>query len=79
MSFVYVGLGNVVDASSIVAIAGYNQVPIRKLVSETKPSKVIVASKEWAIKSVIFTDGGKLILSKLSPDVILKGIVSGRC
>ena len=80
MSFVYVGLGSVVEASRIVAIAGYSQAPIQKLVREAEPNKVVdlvgkSTSRKRRVKSVIVTDDNKLLLCSRAPGIIANSII----
>ena len=72
MSFVHVGFGNMIDTSRIIAIANYAQPSIQELVKEAELSKVIDSSEGHKIKSVIFTDDGRLILCRLSPELLLQ-------
>jgi len=80
MSFVYVGLDSVVETSRIVAIAGYSQVPIQKLVRETEPSKVVdlvgkSTSGKRKVKSVIITDDNRLLLCSRASEIIANSII----
>ena len=80
MSFVYVGLGSVVDTSRIVAIAVYSQASIQKLIREAEPSKVVdlvgkSISGKRRVKSVIITDDNRLLLCSRASRIIANSII----
>ncbi len=71
MKFINIGSGNMVAASRVVALAGPDSAPIKRLVSEAKEEgRVIDVSCGRRTRTVIFTDSDHLILSAIKAETI---------
>lgn len=75
MKFINIGYGNLLAIHRIVSIVPPDPAPIKRLVGDAKADgRVIDSSSGKATKSVIITDSEHIILSALSPEVILERI-----
>ena len=75
MKFINIGYGNLLAIHRIVSIVPPDPAPIKRLVGDAKTDgRVIDSSSGKATKSVIITDSEHIILSALSPEVILERI-----
>ena len=71
MKFINIGFGNMVSANRIVAIAGPDSAPIKRLVQDAKEDdRVIDVSCGRRTRAVIITDSDHVILSALASDKI---------
>ena len=71
MKFINIGFGNMVSANRIVAIAGPDSAPIKRLVQDAKDdNRVIDVSCGRRTRSVIVTDSEHVILSAVQPETI---------
>ncbi len=71
MKFINVGFGNMVSAGRIVAIAGPDSAPIKRLVQDAKEdNRVIDVSCGRRTRSVIVTDSDHVILSAIQAETI---------
>ena len=71
MKFINIGFGNMVSAGRIVAIAGPDSAPIKKLVRDAKDDdRVIDVSCGRRTRAVIITDSDHVILSAIQAETI---------
>ena len=71
MKFINIGFGNMVSANRIVAIAGPDSAPIKRLVSDAKDDdRVIDVSCGRRTRAVIITDSDHVILSAIQAETI---------
>lgn len=71
MKFINIGFGNMVSAGRIVAIAGPDSAPIKKLVRDAKEDdRVIDVSCGRRTRAVIITDSDHVILSAIQAETI---------
>lgn len=63
-----IGFGNYVASSRVVAVAGPDSAPIKRLVQDAKDAGIAVdVTGGKKTQSVILTDSGHVILSVLTP------------
>lgn len=63
-----IGFGNFVASSRVVAVAGPDSAPIKRLVQDAKDAGIAVdVTCGRKTQSVILTDSGHVILSALAP------------
>lgn len=68
-----IGFGNVVNTAKIIAIAGPEAAPIKRMVQNARQlGKVIDATQGRRTKSVIFAENDYIVLSALQPDTLAK-------
>ena len=71
MKFINIGFGNMVSAGRIVAIAGPDSAPIKRLVQDAKEDdRVIDVSCGRRTRAVIITDSDHVILSAIAAETI---------
>ena len=71
MKFINIGFGNMVSAGRIVAIAGPDSAPVKRLVQDAKDSgRVIDVSCGRRTRAVIVTDSEHVILSAIQAETI---------
>ena len=71
MKFINIGFGNMVSAGRIVAIAGPDSAPIKKLVRDAKDDdRVIDVSCGRRTRAVIITDSDHVVLSAIQAETI---------
>ena len=71
MKFINIGFGNMVSAGRIVAIAGPDSAPIKRLVQDAKEDdRVIDVSCGRRTRAVIITDSEHVILSAIQAETI---------
>lgn len=71
MKFINIGFGNMVSAGRIVAIAGPDSAPIKRLVQDAKEDeRVIDVSCGRRTRAVIITDSDHIILSAIQAETI---------
>ena len=71
MKFINIGFGNMVSAGRIVAIAGPDSAPIKRLVQDAKEdNRVIDVSCGRRTRAVIITDSDHVILSAIQAETI---------
>ena len=72
---VEIGFGNYVASSRVVAVAGPESAPIKRLVQDAKDAGIAVdVTSGKKTHSVLLTDSGHVILSVLTPDEVQKRI-----
>ena len=77
MKFINIGFGNMVAAGRIVAIAGPDSAPIKRLVQDAKEdNRIIDVSCGRRTRAVIITDSDHVILSALQAETIAHRLVS---
>ena len=77
MKFINIGFGNMVSAGRIVAIAGPDSAPIKRLVQDAKEdNRVIDVSCGRRTRSVIITDSEHIIFSAIQSETIANRLVS---
>ena len=77
MKFINIGFGNMVSAGRIVAIAGPDSAPIKKLVRDAKDDdRVIDVSCGRRTRAVIITDSDHVILSAIQAETIINRLAS---
>lgn len=78
MKFINIGFGNMVSASRIVAIAGPDSAPIKRLVQDAKDdNRVIDVSCGRRTRAVIITDSEHVILSAIQAETITNRLTGG--
>ena len=71
MKFINIGFGNMVSANRIVAIAGPDSAPIKRLVQDAKEDdRVIDVSCGRRTRAVIITDSEHVIFSAIQSETI---------
>lgn len=71
MKFINIGFGNMVSAGRIVAIAGPDSAPIKRLVQDAREDdRVIDVSCGRRTRAVIITDSDHVILSAIAAETI---------
>ena len=71
MKFINIGFGNMVSAGRIVAIAGPDSAPVKRLVQDAKEeNRVIDVSCGRRTRAVIITDSDHVILSAIQAETI---------
>ena len=71
MKFINIGFGNMVNAGRIVAIAGPDSAPVKRLVQDAKEAdRVIDVSCGRRTRAVIITDSDHVILSAIQAETI---------
>jgi len=71
MKFINIGFGNMVSANRIVAIAGPDSAPVKRLVQDAKEdNRVIDVSCGRRTRAVIITDSDHIILSAIQAETI---------
>ncbi len=77
MKFINIGFGNMVSANRIVAIAGPDSSPIKRLVQDAKEDdRVIDVSCGRRTRAVIITDSDHVILSAIQAETITNRLAS---
>ena len=77
MKFINIGFGNMVSASRIVAIAGPDSAPIKRLVQDAKEDdRVIDVSCGRRPRAVLITDSDHVILSAIQAETITNRLAS---
>ena len=77
MKFINIGFGNMVSAGRIVAIAGPDSAPIKRLVQDAKEDdRVIDVSCGRRTRAVIITDSDHVILSAIQAETITNRLAS---
>ena len=77
MKFINIGFGNMVSAGRIVAIAGPDSAPIKRLVQDAKEDdRVIDVSCGRRTRAVIITDSDHVILSAIAAETITNRLAS---
>ncbi len=78
MKFINIGFGNMVSAGRIVAIAGPDSAPIKRLVQDAKDeNRVIDVSCGRRTRAVIITDSEHVILSAIQAETITNRLTGG--
>ena len=78
MKFINRGFGNMVSAGRIVAIAGPDSAPIKRLVQDAKEdNRVIDVSCGRRTRAVIITDSEHIILSAIQAETITNRLTNG--
>ncbi len=78
MKFINIGFGNMVSAGRIVAIAGPDSAPIKRLVQDAKEdNRVIDVSCGRRTRAVIITDSEHVILSAIAAETITNRLSGG--
>lgn len=76
MKFINIGFGNMVSAGRIVAIAGPDSAPIKRLVQDAKEdNRVIDVSCGRRTRAVIITDSEHVILSAIQAETITNRLI----
>ena len=71
MRFINIGFGNMVSAGRIVAIAGPDSAPVKRLVQDARDDgRVIDVSCGRRTRAVIITDSEHVILSAIQTETI---------
>ena len=77
MKFINVGFGNMISAGRIIAIAGPDSAPIKRLVQDAKEdNRVIDVSCGRRTRAVIITDSDHVILSAIQAETITNRLAS---
>ena len=77
MKLISIGFGNMVSAGRIVAIAGPDSAPIKRLVQDAKEDdRVIDVSCGRRTRAVIITDSDHVILSAIQAETITNRLAS---
>ena len=78
MQFVNIGFGNMVSIGRIVAVVSPDSAPIKRIISDARDNVTLIdASCGRKTKTVLIADSGHIILSGVSPEVIMKRIETG--
>lgn len=73
VSVISIGFGNYVVREKVTAIVSSESAPMRRAVQEArKQGTLIDATQGRRTKSVIFLDGGRIVLSGLSQDTLAR-------
>ena len=72
MKLINIGFGNAVNADRILAVAGPESAPIKRIVQEAKEQKMLIdATQGRKTRAVIITDSNHVILTYLQADTIM--------
>ena len=78
MKFINIGFGNMVSVNRIVAIAGPDSAPIKRLVQDARDdNRVIDVSCGRRTRAVIITDSEHVILSAIQAETITNRLTNG--
>ena len=67
MKLINIGFGNAVNADRILAVAGPESAPIKRIVQEAKEQKMLIdATQGRKTRAVIITDSNHVILTYLA-------------
>ena len=73
MKLINIGFGNLVSDIRIVSIVLPESAPVKRLSQEARENGMLIdATYGRKTKSVIVTDSGHIILSALTPDIIIQ-------
>ena len=71
MKLINIGFGNAVNADRILAVAGPESAPIKRIVQEAKEQKMLIdATQGRKTRAVIITDSKHVILTYLQAETI---------
>ena len=71
MKLINIGFGNIVSANKVVAIVSPESAPIKRLIQESRDSKMLVdATYGRRTRAVIITDSNHIILSAVQPETV---------
>ena len=71
MKLINIGFGNAVNADRILAVAGPESAPIKRIVQEAKEQKMLIdATQGRKTRAVIITDSNHVILTYLQAETI---------
>ncbi len=71
MQLINIGFGNIVSAERIVTIVSPESAPIKRIVQESKDSKMAIdATYGRKTRAVIIMDSGHVVLSAIQPETI---------
>ena len=66
-----IGFGNMVNSDKVIAIITPDSAPAKRQIQMAKENQTIIdATQGRKTKSIIFTQGDRLILSALQPDTL---------
>ena len=69
MKLINIGFGNAVNADRILAVAGPESAPIKRIVQEAKEQKMLIdATQGRKTRAVIITDSNHVILTYLQAE-----------
>lgn len=72
MKLINIGFGNAVNADRILAVAGPESAPIKRIVQEAKEKKMLIdATQGRKTRAVIITDSNHVILTYLQAETIM--------
>ena len=72
MKLINIGFGNAVNADRILAVAGPESAPIKRIVQEAKEQKMLIdATQGRKTRAVIITDSNHVILTYLQAENIM--------
>jgi regulator of extracellular matrix RemA (YlzA/DUF370 family) len=76
LKLINIGFGNMVSAERIIAIAGQESAPIKRVIQLARESgNLIDATYGRKTKSVIIMDSGHIVLSALQPETLAQRAV----
>ncbi|MDP2718333.1 MAG: DUF370 domain-containing protein [Dehalococcoidia bacterium] len=79
VELIHIGFGNILAVNRVIAIVSPNSAPIRRMIRERKDSGLIIdMTSGRRTKSVIFTEGGHIILAALTPETIAGRVMTER-
>lgn len=71
MKLINIGFGNAVNASRILAVAGPESAPIKRIIQEAKEQNLLIdATQGRRTRAVIVTDSNHVVLSYLQAETI---------
>ena len=77
MKLINIGFGNMVSATRLVAIVSPESAPIRRIITKSKESNMLVdATYGRRSRSVLVTDSDHIILSPIQPETIANRLSS---
>jgi regulator of extracellular matrix RemA (YlzA/DUF370 family) len=66
-----IGFGNLVNTDKVIAITSPESAPAKRQIQQAKESKTLIdATQGRKTKSVIFTEGDRIIVSALAPETL---------
>lgn len=68
------GHGGSINMSRVIAIAPAKSDPVRRLVKETEPGKVLNLTYGYPRRSIIILDNGYVVLSSRTPDELARAV-----
>lgn len=75
MEMINIGFGNLVSASHLIAVVGFDSAPSKRLVQNAKDQGIVIdATQGKKTRSVLIMDSGHIVLSFFTKETLLNRI-----